>query len=361
MMLNGLSIRTKLIGCFAVMVALMVGLGALAFHQARTQQAAIAHLRDGALPTTQVIGRIQALTLRIRVNGSRLIAARTDRQREDAANSMRQRVEELATARDAYGRLPVTAEMRDLSAAFDRRWRTYLDLQAEAFRRAGDGDRAGALELYNTTMSDAIRDVIATLLTLVDRTEAAATESGWAAEAAYGRTRAQMLAFLGAAALLAAGAALMLVLAVSRPLARMTAAMHRLAGGDTATPVPALGRRDEIGAMGRAVQVFRESMVRTAALEAEQVRARTDGEAQRRMAMREMADGFEGVVGGIVASVTGAATRLQDTAQAMTATATQTAGQSASVAAAAEAAAANVGAVAAAAEEMGASVQEIGR
>jgi methyl-accepting chemotaxis protein len=361
MMLHRISIRAKLVGSFAVMLVLMAALAGLAFRQARILQDAVAELRQVALPATQTLGRIQALTLRIRVNGGRLISARTDRQREDAAASMRQRSEELARERESYARLPASAEMQGLSATFDRQWQAYLGLQADALRRAGAGDQAGALELYNTTMSDAIRDVVATLVKLVDRNEATASERGLAAQAAYDSTQTQLLAFLAVAAILAFGAALMLILEVSRPLGRMTAAMHRLSAGDTAAPVPSVERRDEVGAMGRAVQVFKDSMIRAAALEAEQARLRADSEAQRRQTMREMADGFEGVVGGIVASVTSAATELQATAQTMTATATQTAGQSTAVAAAAEEAAANVGAVAAAAEEMGASVQEIGR
>ena len=361
MMLHRISVRAKLIGCFAVMLVLMVGLAGLAFHQTRILRDSVSELRGVALPATQALGRIQALALRIRVNGSRLISARTEGQHDEAAASMRQRVAELAKERAAYGRLPAAAEMQGLYATFDRQWQVYLTLQADGLRRAESGDQAGALEMYNTTMSDAIREVIAMLVTLVDRNEAAATESGDIAQAAHERTERQLLIFLGIAALLAAGAALMLILEVSRPLGRMTAAMHRLAAGDTATAVPSTERDDEVGAMGRAVQVFKDSMIRAAALEAEQARMRADGEAQRRAMMREMADGFEGVVGGIVASVTSAATELQATAQAMTATATQTAGQSTAVAAAAEEAAANVGAVAAAAEEMGAGVQEIGR
>jgi methyl-accepting chemotaxis protein len=361
MLLHTISIRTKLIGCFAVMLVLMAGLGGLAFHQARILQASVSDLGEEALPATQALGRIQALTLRIRVNGSRLISARTDRQREDAAASMRQRLAELARERAAYARLPASAAMQGLYATFDRQWQVYLTLQADALRRAESGDQAGATELYNTTMSEAIRQVIATLVALVDRNEAAATESGQVARAAYASTERQMIVYLGLAAVLAAGAALMLILEVSRPLGQMTAAMHRIAAGDTATVVPSTGRQDEVGAMGRAVQVFRDSMIRAAALDAERADLHAAGEAQRRATMREMADGFEAVVGGIVASVTSAATALQATARAMTATATQTAGQSSAVAAAAEEAASNVGAVAAAAEEMGVSVQEIGR
>ncbi|MFH7191616.1 hypothetical protein ACHWGL_32500, partial [Klebsiella pneumoniae] len=74
-----------------------------------------------------------------------------------------------------------------------------------------------------------------------------------------------------------------------------------------------------------------------------------------------MADAFEAAVGGIVGQVSSAATELQATAQQMTATAGDTAAQSGTVAAAATQAADNVSTVVIAAEQLGSSVQEIGR
>ncbi len=161
---------------------------------------------------------------------------------------------------------------------------------------------------------------------------------------------------------LAAGLALYTVLrGVLAPLGAITQMMRRLADGDTAEAVPGLGRGDEIGGMADSVQVFKDNLIRTRALEAETALARASAEAQRKAGMRDMADRFEQAVGGIVGMVSSSATELQATAQQMTATAQQTASQSGTVAAAAEEAATNVNTVAAAAEELGASVQEIGR
>ncbi len=67
---------------------------------------------------------------------------------------------------------------------------------------------------------------------------------------------------------------------------------------------------------------------------------------ERKRTMRELADGFEAAVGGIVGLVSSSATELQATEQ-LTSTATETARQSTTVAAAAEEAASNVGTVAA--------------
>ncbi|WP_264831269.1 hypothetical protein, partial [Klebsiella aerogenes] len=72
--------------------------------------------------------------------------------------------------------------------------------------------------------------------------------------------------------------------------------------------IPGSGRRDEIGAMAGAVQVFKDNLIRSRALEEEASLARAGAEAQRKAAMREMADGFEAAVGGIIGTVTSAAT-----------------------------------------------------
>ena len=149
---------------------------------------------------------------------------------------------------------------------------------------------------------------------------------------------------------------------VARPLNRLVAVLQRMAGGDVEARIDVAARRDEIGAVGRAVEAIKEMVARTAREQAEVKRvAEAAAEAERRRTMLALADGFERAVGGIVGMVSSSATELQATAQVMTATASQTAAQSISVAAAAEQASANVGTVAVASEELGTSVQEIAR
>jgi diguanylate cyclase (GGDEF)-like protein len=48
---------------------------------------------------------------------------------------------------------------------------------------------------------------------------------------------------------------------IARPVLRLTALMNRLAGGDTDLAVPATERQDEVGAMARAVEVFRANAI----------------------------------------------------------------------------------------------------
>ncbi|CAO4184769.1 methyl-accepting chemotaxis protein [Methylorubrum extorquens] len=148
---------------------------------------------------------------------------------------------------------------------------------------------------------------------------------------------------------------------VTGPITGMTGVMRRLAGGDLEVEVAGAQRQDEVGEMARAVQVFKDGLIRMKALEVETALARASAEEQRKATLRDMAGRLEQAVGGIVGMVSSSATELQATAQQMTATAAQTAVQSTTVAAAAEEAASNVNTVAAAAEELGASVREISR
>ncbi len=181
------------------------------------------------------------------------------------------------------------------------------------------------------------------------------------AEQSTERGRLITLGGLGAMVAVALASLLLLHRGIAHPINLMTRAMARLAQDDLTVAVPGLGRRDEVGAMASAVTVFKETMIHARALEQEAVAARAEVEAQRKAAMRELADSFEGAVGGIITAVSSASTELQATAQTMNSHAEETSRQSTTVAAAAEQAATNVTMVASAAEELGASVEEIGR
>lgn len=153
----------------------------------------------------------------------------------------------------------------------------------------------------------------------------------------------------------------LVVLAVTRNLTGMTAAMGRLAGGDTASEVPALNRRDEIGAMAKAVQVFKDNMIATERMRGEQEELKRQAGIDKKAALNSLADEFESTVKEIVETVSSAANELQATAQSMAGTADAASVRTTAVAAASEEASSNVQTVAAATEELSASVSEIGR
>ena len=89
------------------------------------------------------------------------------------------------------------------------------------------------------------------------------------------------LVLIGCSLALVAGLALFawpLVRSISLPIKQMTAAMRDLAAGNKAVEIPAIGRRDEIGQMAAAVQVFKDQAIERDQLEAEAQSVRTSSE-----------------------------------------------------------------------------------
>jgi len=80
---------------------------------------------------------------------------------------------------------------------------------------------------------------------------------------------------------IAVAGGLMLSGGIAAPVAAMTAAMRRLASGDHSIPVPALGRKDEIGQMAAAVMTFKEAAIAKARLEGESAHQRAQAERER--------------------------------------------------------------------------------
>ncbi len=172
---------------------------------------------------------------------------------------------------------------------------------------------------------------------------------------------------------------------IVKPVTAMTAAMSNLAEGDRETKIPARDRRDEMGRMAAAVQVFKDNMVENERLQEEQRRADAEratatqkaAEQDRQRAAEQadqaraaekraaeiskIADEFETAVAEVLSVFGSASGDMQKAAQAMSRTASETSSQSATVASASQQASANVQTVATATEELSSSVQEIGR
>ncbi|QEE37853.1 MULTISPECIES: methyl-accepting chemotaxis protein [unclassified Methylobacterium] len=155
---------------------------------------------------------------------------------------------------------------------------------------------------------------------------------------------------------------LLLARSIVSPLGALTRALKALAERQALSDVPGSRRRDEIGDIARAVVIIRDVSLEDAAQQLQTTEAARLREEQARRAMlQDLASGFETSVGGIVDGLTRGVAALQGASGTMRVAVSGTSARSTSVASAARQTADNVDAVAAAAEELGATVQEIGR
>ncbi len=206
-----------------------------------------------------------------------------------------------------------------------------------------------ARELLSTLSAD-VRDQIGAMAG--DQASAAKA----AGDAALWTIATTVLIVITAGALVA----VLLTAAISRPTRRLTAVMARLAEGDTDVTLTDGDRRDEIGDMSRTVQVFRDNAVARARLEAEQTKER-EAQAARQQHVETLIAEFRATVQALISSVGDTAAGLESTAQALTSIAGETTVRAEDTATASTAASRNVESVAAAAEELSASIGEISR
>lgn len=145
---------------------------------------------------------------------------------------------------------------------------------------------------------------------------------------------------------------------IVRPLSGMTTAMSRLADGDLTVNVAGAERKDEVGQLARALQVFKDNAIEARRLAAEQ-ETESDAKMRRAQLLDQLTKQFDHKVSALTQSLAAAATQMESTAQSMTQVAERTTGQSVNVASAAEQTSSNVQTVAAATEELSISIREI--
>jgi len=151
------------------------------------------------------------------------------------------------------------------------------------------------------------------------------------------------------------------VVIVRRPLAQTIAVIDRLAQGDYDVEIGATGRKDEIGQVNRALQIFQKNLLLVNRMEQERRQAEEQAAAARHAEMEQLADAFEAALSGIASAVSDGADQLQSNASSLTSIAETTSTQAQTVASASTQATGNVQSVASAVEELVASVEEISR
>jgi len=145
---------------------------------------------------------------------------------------------------------------------------------------------------------------------------------------------------------------------IVNPLAGLSAAMRRLAGGDTAVTIPGTTLKDQIGDMARTVIVFRDTMIERETLA--QTQAQSSQQRERRAeAITATVTRFEKSIEQALARLREAAARLEDASTNLNGAADTMSAEAGHAEQHAAAASANVSNAANSIEELAASIREI--
>jgi len=156
------------------------------------------------------------------------------------------------------------------------------------------------------------------------------------------------------------GFAVLIARGISRPLGTLRTVMLDIAENRPVSASIDVARKDEIGEMARAVDVFRANAAERARLE-EKARAEQAARSERQARVDGLIADFRATVGTVLGAVDGSMKRLETTARELSGVAGNATTQASVAAGASEQAAGNVQGVASAAEVLGTSVGEIAK
>ncbi|SHL91600.1 methyl-accepting chemotaxis protein [Bradyrhizobium lablabi] len=163
------------------------------------------------------------------------------------------------------------------------------------------------------------------------------------------------------AALLVLGITMLIVHRVTKPLKAVTEALTVLAEGRTDVEVRHADRHDEIGAIARTIDVFKNNRIERRQLEAERISAEKLAVEKRKAELNRFVEDFRAKVGGIIERVLSSSGQFEKDAQRLSATAHSTAEMSGQSADVSRQASEHVRNAAAASNELSQSIVEISR
>jgi len=361
--LDDLSLRLKMFLAPSVLLAALIGLAGYTIVLLNSNERHLADLSDNAFRNAALVAALDNKLNEVHAHLYQLTAVSTNdsstERKQALADHLTKDIAGIAADFQAVQEaMAADPARRQLVQALDKNLKAYTDAGQQVISMAAFDAATASIfmgtadQVYNETQKQ-----------LADLTAITQDHKVAMVQKAFGEISRARPIYLSVVAVVALSGILVTWIVsnrISRPVVVMASAMRKLAAGDLETETPYAGRRDEIGAIAAAVQVFKETSVAAASLTAERERQRQDQERHvRRLA--DLASGFDLKVAGVLSAVGVACASMKSTAQRMASTAEETHRQSTAASAASEQASVNVHSVATATEELAASVGEIGR
>jgi methyl-accepting chemotaxis protein len=278
--LPALSISTKLYATFATLAAIAIALAAVTLVQTRRQMAMTDEFQT-AFIGAQNVEKINSLIYAV-VMESRGIYMSSDvptvKKYGDGLLKFNEQIVKVVKEWKAI----VRTDDAEQFATFAKRIDQFVEFRKELVRRGIEVSPAAGREWGDNDANRSVRtalnkDIEALAQTYSKRSRRIAAEM----EAAI-RLTDVLMSILGAVSLVITCFGIFLIWrAVVRPLAAITRVTEDVAGGNLKADIPHSERHDEVGALARAVTVFRDAAVEKERLEDEAAAQRKQVEEQR--------------------------------------------------------------------------------
>ncbi len=351
----------KVLAAPAAILLLLIAVAGLGVHDL---QQAVSRFRQLDQGVVQPLAEALAVKDRLSLSHARLLSLLTTAANDTVvANGRQAKLTDLMADLDASDR-SVTAQSaawrQQVDPASVDALLTALTAYTKAAHAVSDAAKAdvtyGVLLLGDAaTQFETLRSRLDGMVASLQQRRTGLTEQTDRQAAA---ARLQLAVLAGVAALIGLLIALATGRTITRPVLALTDVMKRLAAREITADIPGAQRQDEVGAMARAVLVFRDGMQQADRLAAEQADQR-DARERRRRAVDETSRSFGASASGVLASLGQSADGMRKAATAMAEAAAGVRRQSTDTAGRADRASHDLAAVAAAVEQLTASVGQI--
>jgi methyl-accepting chemotaxis protein len=255
-----ISVSKKLIGVFALVLAVTVGLGLFAQSNLSKLTDVSSEIRADWMPSIRYLGQYKYAIMRYRANQSSYLLTTTDEQRAKSAERLRTFSADADKAWKTYQGLQAGAAERALMDKIAEASAAYDPLQATLAEKLKTEGQAAAAAYYQGPMRAAFDKLMKAVDADVKYNDNGSDVAGQRGEDVAGSARLWIYIALGLAAVFCAAAGYVLVRGISDPLTRMTGAMSELAHGNLAVYVPHADQQDEIGKLAETMTAFKNQL-----------------------------------------------------------------------------------------------------
>lgn len=358
-MLANLSIRTKIVCAFGIILVVAAGLGLFSIRQMDLINQRGVDIQTRWLQSVRLLGELRAWTLSYRGVVRAHMLATNAAGKSAMDKNIELIIPTVQKTFEAYEATLDPGEERALLDKLKSAWQEYFAGTQEVLAESRKGNELAARDLHVKITPAALKADEYLARSVQFSNEGAENASRVAAQT-YGSAYRLVLAGIFLTVAIGALTAYTLTRDVSRGIASVIVPMRRLSRGDFAADIPHYGEKTEIGTIAANLQIFKDALIAKKAAD-DAVLASSKAELQRSSLVEQATLDFEKTIGEVVMSLTASSLDLEGSAVTLKLTAETTEAGSEEAASASQEVSANINSVAGATEQISASVGEIGR
>ncbi|WP_234688431.1 methyl-accepting chemotaxis protein [Comamonas aquatica] len=258
--MRNLKISTRLIGSFALLLAMLLTLATTSLLQLGDMREESEAVTGNWLPSVQAINAINAETANLRLTILAQVLSTDEASIAAFDKDIAEQRTQLAELRKRYEALISSPEEQKIYDEFSAGWTKYVEVNNKALELSRKNEDVAATAI----MTEESRPLYLALKSLTDKlvqiNAQGADSAAKSSAATYASAKNTVIAVSAAAVIVVFLAAAWLIRSITAPLAQAVQAADRIAGGDLSGQI-VVQSKDETGLLLQALQRMQQSLV----------------------------------------------------------------------------------------------------